>query len=523
MMNVLLVADDSSIREQIETIMPRNPDGIAVCREVRNGLEALATIADGEPPDLIVADLRTAEQQSLDWLPAIQQALPQAEVIAYTGYIDLPAMVLAAMRKWHASREAQSTLKEIRHKWERCLPDVIEQSLRRWVRRPGSALENRAGQLAEWQSPIRPAQLMAGIIRIDKYGGRAWNPGDQELLRYAAWNVIQETLRPAFDGRVVVVRDGNDFIWISNMPHPAMTVSETKQMLQELKHNLGHYVKLSVSIGAGERVERIEDIQHSYEQALKAVEMRFYSGNGTIALYSELDRRIRQQASSRHLFEDPSILEIEQRILGRLRTLQYEETIACVDQWLQLLRMKCHIDHSEVRLRTTAFILDIQRLASSLKLSSARWNRQLIDCLNQIVSMETLEDLAATVKRLIGTIASSSSQGMPSSSHRTIRNAIAVIHAKYNTNLTLESVAKEVYVSTTYLSALFKQELGVNFLDYLHQYRIEHAKPLLGQNYKLYAVARMVGYQEERYFSRTFKKWTGLTPTEFRNQFGFNG
>ncbi|MCL6443166.1 MAG: helix-turn-helix domain-containing protein [Alicyclobacillus sp.] len=102
--------------------------------------------------------------------------------------------------------------------------------------------------------------------------------------------------------------------------------------------------------------------------------------------------------------------------------------------------------------------------------------------------------------------------------HRTVRRAIQLIEQEYNTNLTLESVAKRVYVSTTYLSTLFKQEVGINFLDYLHQYRIEKAKAmLLDPTLKIQTIARAVGYFDESHFNRTFKKWTGVSPSQYQN------
>jgi two-component system, response regulator YesN len=54
--------------------------------------------------------------------------------------------------------------------------------------------------------------------------------------------------------------------------------------------------------------------------------------------------------------------------------------------------------------------------------------------------------------------------------HKTIRAAVDIIKLKYNQNITLDLLAKEVFVSTAYLSTLFKQELGVYFLDYLHSH-----------------------------------------------------
>src|SRR5690606_20725187 len=102
--------------------------------------------------------------------------------------------------------------------------------------------------------------------------------------------------------------------------------------------------------------------------------------------------------------------------------------------------------------------------------------------------------------------------------HRTVQAAIDIIHERYQTNLSLELVAREVFVSNTYLSTLFKQELGVNFLDYVHQFRIEQSKSLLLQQLKIFAVAKLVGYQDERHFSHTFKKWMGITPSQYQKR-----
>lgn len=102
--------------------------------------------------------------------------------------------------------------------------------------------------------------------------------------------------------------------------------------------------------------------------------------------------------------------------------------------------------------------------------------------------------------------------------HKTVKAAVEILHQKYKQNITLDILAKEVFVSTAYLSSLFKQELGINFLDYLHKYRINKAKQLLKEDFKVYAVAKLVGYQDERHFSTTFKKWTGLTPTAYQRK-----
>lgn len=84
-------------------------------------------------------------------------------------------------------------------------------------------------------------------------------------------------------------------------------------------------------------------------------------------------------------------------------------------------------------------------------------------------------------------------------------------------DLTLKLISDKFYISKNYLSFLFKQETGENFLDYLTKVKMERAKFLLKEkNYKAYEVSSILGYSEATYFSKLFKKHTGYTPTEFR-------
>lgn len=94
-----------------------------------------------------------------------------------------------------------------------------------------------------------------------------------------------------------------------------------------------------------------------------------------------------------------------------------------------------------------------------------------------------------------------------------IRELLQYIHANYAKDITLNEIADRMGFSLIYTSQLFKKEVGVSFITYLTQYRIEKARELLASgHYKVYEVSSMVGYQTVQYFSKTFKKVTGLSP-----------
>lgn len=90
-------------------------------------------------------------------------------------------------------------------------------------------------------------------------------------------------------------------------------------------------------------------------------------------------------------------------------------------------------------------------------------------------------------------------------------------HNYMRVDISLDSVAEMVNLNPTYFSALFKKESGVNFLDYLTDLRINAAKEYLTDPLKgASEIASLVGYDSAGYFTRAFKKRTGLTPTEYR-------
>ena len=91
------------------------------------------------------------------------------------------------------------------------------------------------------------------------------------------------------------------------------------------------------------------------------------------------------------------------------------------------------------------------------------------------------------------------------------------IRKNYNKDIRLADVAEQVYLSPTYFSAIFKRETGMNFNEYLTEYRIEMAKEFLKNlEYKVTEVGEQVGYEDSKYFSKIFRKMVGISPRDYR-------
>ena len=100
-----------------------------------------------------------------------------------------------------------------------------------------------------------------------------------------------------------------------------------------------------------------------------------------------------------------------------------------------------------------------------------------------------------------------------------IDQARKYISAEYMNDISLDDISRRINISSYYFSKLFKEETGVNFIEYLTDLRMEKSKELLASpNMSIKDICVSVGYQDPNYFSRIFKKINGVTPSEYREQ-----
>ncbi|MBO5460164.1 MAG: AraC family transcriptional regulator [Lachnospira sp.] len=91
------------------------------------------------------------------------------------------------------------------------------------------------------------------------------------------------------------------------------------------------------------------------------------------------------------------------------------------------------------------------------------------------------------------------------------------VYNNYDKKISLDDMAQRFHISRSYLSKKFKTATGFGFKEYLNMVRIEESKRLLSNtDYSLIDIAIATGFENQSYFSRIFKKYTGLTPKQFR-------
>ncbi|MBN2388426.1 MAG: substrate-binding domain-containing protein [Anaerolineales bacterium] len=125
------------------------------------------------------------------------------------------------------------------------------------------------------------------------------------------------------------------------------------------------------------------------------------------------------------------------------------------------------------------------------------------------------ETASAIFRALLGT------EELPPQTSALVKRALAFLHANYAHAIVRWEIASAIGVSEDYLSRVFSRELGLTPWDYLNRYRVLQARTLLlNTNQNIGNIAREVGFKDQAYFSRVFRKITGESPQSFRDRDG---
>lgn len=131
--------------------------------------------------------------------------------------------------------------------------------------------------------------------------------------------------------------------------------------------------------------------------------------------------------------------------------------------------------------------------------------------------INSLEELCYKLQELVEVFTESMFNYTPTKNNEIIKKAMSYISDNFASNITLDDVARHVHLNPAYFSTIFKQSCGSSFKEYLNMMRIEESKRLLANtDYSVVDIAVATGFMDQSYFSKVFKKYTGLTPKQYR-------
>jgi two-component system response regulator YesN len=281
-------------------------------------------------------------------------------------------------------------------------------------------------------------------------------------------------------------------------------IVQIEPFVQDLQTLMAEEELKEWAVGIGTIVDDIKDVQQSADWAINVL----HNWN----LYQD-----------KHLFTALETKEqwIDKVILDQVKRKKYQKYL----RQLQLDELEQFLMEEMQKYILAQSPYDTQRLIQEiLQLTEEIWSTQMEQKpLEELLSKELFSYLFHYDKkvkaflRLLVELGDFRKEQRQSKCNLQINKALEYIHHHYNEAITMERVALEVDFSPNYFSNLFREEMGINYLDYVTEYRLKKSKELLEKSdLTLEEIAGEIGYKDVKYYSQLFKKYYEMTPGKYR-------
>lgn len=215
-------------------------------------------------------------------------------------------------------------------------------------------------------------------------------------------------------------------------------------------------------------------------------------------------------------YEENYPVETEHEIFEETRKGNVDRQHTAVNRYFDWMIENYGDCDYDIKLKVLEFVLRAETISYNATGRTYRF-RSRQDYLPTIMEMTDSEMLRGWFIDKMGQAVREVANNMEMQSGGIINQAKAYIQANFQKEISLDDVSRAVDISPYYFSKIFKEETGENFIEFLTSIRMEKAKELLsGSGLSMKEICAQVGYADPNYFSRTFKKNVGLTPTEYK-------
>jgi Response regulator containing CheY-like receiver domain and AraC-type DNA-binding domain len=207
-----------------------------------------------------------------------------------------------------------------------------------------------------------------------------------------------------------------------------------------------------------------------------------------------------------------------------LETLQLEKALDFLEDDVNVVLADCSLDEMELKTLVQNAWYQIISVLEDQGLNGDSLSYLKRDCLIKLYACSYSEDFAQAFSVLQTDFRAIIRKYEVNAHSSTIQSILNYIDSHYNEPLTLASLARQFNFNYSYLSTYFRSHHMEGFSEYLNKERIRHAAELLREGtLPVSGVCGAVGYTDQSYFTRVFKKLTGTTPREYRRNYGHRG
>lgn len=529
MYKVAIVDDDRIIRKGLANTIAWEDNGFMLVGEAADGEQGLKIIEEF-CPQVVVSDIRMPFMDGLEMARVAKEKYPEMKIILLTGYDDFSyakeAIELRAfdyllkpvdkevlLNKVKKASIEWETQKNIKDRMNAGMPFFRLQLLKKLLKQT-QAPEQLRQEGISLGIPLDAEAFAVLVVKIDDYYQTSSNieEGVNEWIKQDLLKICCEIVDHRGLGCTVDLEQDELMILYASSGREE-TEDITREVAERVRNIAKQRLEKTVSIAYGGCFQGIASIAESYEEARRVLEFRHVIGKDKII--SAVDIKV---LSSQ---ESLSFEGIVSELIGTVRLGFSHEAVALVKKLEEEMACTKQVTLNKARFIAVQCVLSLYSNAREwAKEWQAQQHEEIDHYYNRINGMQTIKDIMNVVLELVNDLTGFVALQRENQRCPAVSEAVCYIEANFAQNgLSLQEVAKHVHMNPVYMSTLFKQEKNITFSEFILETRMKKAMQLLrAGGMKAYEVADRVGYSNPEYFSVCFKKYTGVSPVEYRNK-----
>lgn len=348
-------------------------------------------------------------------------------------------------------------------------------------------------------------------IQIDTLEGTRYENRDEELLLFAINNIAGEVLNESERLKPVVMQRTQVTLIGSNETSEELFKLKINAYADETREKIDQFLGLKASVGISRFYPTVESAPWAYQDATEALKYTIRMGPSCIIHIMDVEP---EGTILSHIPDG-----IKQELLDAIKLADYAQADQLLHKYLQDIFNE-KVGHREYFVPLTSFLLDLVRMAQSLGEpidSLYDGEKSLIDQLYQLKTIKEMEQWFSQI--LIYPMMNVLEKKRKNQYAKISDQMLAMIHEEAETDLTLELCASRIGYHPDYIRGVFRKEVGLNFSDYLSNFRLQLAKKLLvDTDLKILEIAERLRYNNSQNFIRYFRKQEGITPGQYREK-----
>ena len=540
MLKIFLAEDEVIVRETIKRMIPWEDLGFELVGEAADGEMALPLLLR-QKPDLLITDIKMPFMDGLTLAKVAKKEIPGLKVVILSGYDDFnyakqainigvedyllkPITKNALFERLTEIRsryEHEKTQKEYYEKFHREMQAYEKNSSRDFF----EALVSGSMDMMEI---YRRSEKLGLDIVAEAYNVLIFTMNCEEDFSgqregYSEWEAESLELLEEFfsENTSAMLFRCNIFSYGVLIKGQKETIEEnTRSCVSEIQRIFDRKEqKRQWFVAAGEPVERLSQIQKSYYSASRAFSQRYlYDEN--ILYYDEMasmEKKNVTEDDSTYLQKvdvnalNPAILQkfLSNGLLEETENFVKDYFYAIGQEPLESLVFRNYVTLN-VRFSVMSFLKEIGCDTRTLEQEDTE------DVLSE--SSKSLENAIAYAEKIISQAIALRDQNSGNKNRSILKTAVDFIDSHYmEEDMSLNKAANAANVSANHFSALFSQNMGQTFIEYLTNLRMNKAKEYLRcTSMRSSEIAGEIGYKDAHYFSYLFKKTQGMTPSDYR-------